>query len=251
MSTLKSNTIEPATGTNLSLGAAGDLIDVTSDALQLNTWKDSGGNTLFTSDGSGTLSSVNSALDIGGGPNLITTQTASGSSTIDFTTGIDSTYDKYMFVLINMSCSGNDASMGFQANAVGATGFNETITSTHFAALHTESNSSAYLAYNTSADQAQGTGYQILQWEQGGEGLASDMCISGILYLYAPSSTTYVKQFTSTFSSMNVSNGPTVPAALNSFCAGYINSALAMDEISFKYSAGNINAGTIKMYGCR
>ena len=60
MSTLKSNTIEPATGTNLSLGVAGDLIDVTSDTLQLNTWKDSGGNTLFVSDGSGNLSSVNS-----------------------------------------------------------------------------------------------------------------------------------------------------------------------------------------------
>ena len=248
MGKLRVHNIEAQTGTNVDLGAAGDVVTFASDSLQTNLYKDSGGNTLFQSDGVGTLSNVNSGLK-GAGPVLIQSQTASGSSTIDFTTGIDSTYDKYMFVLINMSCSGNDASMGFQANAVGATGFNETITSTHFAALHTESNSSAYLAYNTSADQAQGTGYQILQWEQGGEGLASDMCISGILYLYAPSSTTYVKQFTSTFSSMNVSNGPTVPAALNSFCAGYINSALAMDEISFKYSAGNIDAGTIKMYG--
>ena len=62
MSTLKSNVIEPATGTNLTLGAAGDTIDVPSDALQLNTWKDSGGNTLFVSDGSGNLSSVNLSL---------------------------------------------------------------------------------------------------------------------------------------------------------------------------------------------
>ena len=70
MSTLKSNVIEPATGTNLTLGASGDLIDVPADALQLNSWKDSGGNTLFTSDGSGNLSSINSALDIGGGPGV-------------------------------------------------------------------------------------------------------------------------------------------------------------------------------------
>ena len=55
MSTLKSNVIEPATGTTLTLGASGDLINVPSDALQLNTWKDSGGNTLFTSDGSGNV----------------------------------------------------------------------------------------------------------------------------------------------------------------------------------------------------
>ena len=58
MSTLKSNVIEPATGTNLTLGASGDLIDVTSDTLQLNTWKDSGGNTLFVSDGSGNFTNT-------------------------------------------------------------------------------------------------------------------------------------------------------------------------------------------------
>ena len=107
MSTLKSDVIEPATGTNLTLGASGDLIDVPSDALQLNTWKDSGGNTLFTSDGAGTLSSINSALDIGGGPTLISTATCSTSSSIEFTTGIDDTYDKYMFVFINIHPSSN------------------------------------------------------------------------------------------------------------------------------------------------
>jgi hypothetical protein len=248
MATLQTKAIQPSTGSNVNLGTSGDAVLLNSDSIQTNLYKDAGGNTLFQSDGAGTLSNVNSGM-IGAGPKLIQSQTASGTTTIDFTTGIDSTYDKYMFVLINMSCSGNDASMGFQANAVGASGFNETITSTHFAALHTESDSSAYLAYNTSADQAQGTGYQIMQWEQGGGASYPDMCISGILYLYAPSSTTYVKQFYSTFSSVNVSNGPTVPAALNSFCGGYINSALAMDEISFKYSAGNIDAGTIKLYG--
>ena len=102
MSTLKSNVIEPATGTNLSLGAAGDLIEVSNDALQLNTWKDSGGNTLFTSDGAGNVSSVNIAL-AAGGPNLISTQTVSGATTLDFTSGIDNTYDKYMFCLLYTS----------------------------------------------------------------------------------------------------------------------------------------------------
>ena len=99
MSTLKSNVIEPSTGTDLTLGASGDVIDVRSDALQLNTWKDAGGNTLFTSDGSGNLSSINSALDIAGGPALITTVTVSNSSSIVFTSGFDSTYDKYMLRL--------------------------------------------------------------------------------------------------------------------------------------------------------
>ena len=56
MSTLKAHNIEPATGTDVALGAAGDSITVSGDSLKLNTFKDAGGNTLFTSNGSGTLS---------------------------------------------------------------------------------------------------------------------------------------------------------------------------------------------------
>ena len=101
MSKIRSSVIEPATGTTLTLGASGDTVAVSSDAIKLNTLKDSGGNTLFTSNGSGTLSSVNSGLS-GAGPKLLQSQTADGSSTVSFTSGIDSTYDKYMFVFINI-----------------------------------------------------------------------------------------------------------------------------------------------------
>ena len=135
MSTLKSNVIEPATGTNLTLGASGDVIDVAGDALQLNTWKDSGGNTLFVSDGSGNLSSINSALDIGGGPNLITTQTASSSAAISFTSGIDSTYDKYMFVYTQINPATDNVQFTFQANATDSTGYNRPITSVSYTHL--------------------------------------------------------------------------------------------------------------------
>ena len=38
----------------------------------------------------------------GGALNLISTQTASSSSTIDFTSGIDSTYKEYIFKFINI-----------------------------------------------------------------------------------------------------------------------------------------------------
>ena len=79
MATLKSNLIEPATGTDLNIGAAGDILTLSSDSIQTNLYKDSGGNTIFQSDGAGTLSNVNSGLQ-GSGPNLITTQTASGVS---------------------------------------------------------------------------------------------------------------------------------------------------------------------------
>ena len=242
MSTLKSNVIEPATGTNLTLGASGDTIDVTSDTLQLNTWKDSGGNTLFTSDGSGNLSSINSALNIGGGPTLILSQTASGSSSISFTSDIDSTYDKYMFVCLNINPATDEAHFEFQVNASGQSGYNEVITSTAFRAQHNQNGSSGQVGYRTDMDQAQGTSFQRLV-DTAGNG--ADESSAGILYLFAPSSTTYVKHFYGRFSEYYYDD-----IMMDNFIAGYINVTAAITDIQFKFSSGNFD-GKIKMYGCR
>ena len=242
MSTLKSNVIEPATGTNLTLGASGDLIDVTSDTLQLNTWKDSGGNTLFTSDGSGNLSSINSALNIGGGPTLILSQTASGSSSISFTSDIDSTYDKYMFVFININPVTDGVTFDCNMSTDGGSNYNVTKTTTAFLARHTEAGSGS-LAYSEAEDIAQGTGYA----ERAVKGIGNDAdeSGSGILYLFAPSSTTYVKQFYSVMNCYSENVETT-----NDFYAGYCNTTSAVNAIRFLMGSGNFD-GKIKMYGCR
>ena len=101
MAKLRVHNIEPSTGTDVAFGTTGDTIAVSSDSLKQNVWKDSGGNTLFQSDGAVTLSNVNSAFP-GSGPKLILSQTADASSTISFTSGIDSTYDQYMLVFVNI-----------------------------------------------------------------------------------------------------------------------------------------------------
>ena len=62
MAKLRSLNIEPSTGTTLALGASGDSVLISSDSLKANTWQDLSANSLFVSDGSGTLSSVNSSL---------------------------------------------------------------------------------------------------------------------------------------------------------------------------------------------
>ena len=114
MGTLKSNVIEPATGTNLTLGASGDAIDVVGDALQLNTWKDSGGNTLFTSDGSGTLSSVNAGF--GSAWTLLSTGNASDSASLDFT--LSGSYTEYYFQIIKILNIFWVVVTGFQKNCL-------------------------------------------------------------------------------------------------------------------------------------
>ena len=242
MSTLKATTIEPATGTNVTLGTTGDTVALPGNTLALDTWKDSGGNTLFTSNGSGTVSSVNSAF-AGAGPVLIQSQTASNSANISFTSGIDSTYDKYMFVFINVNPASDGTNFTFQVSTDGGSSYGMNITSTNFVATHGEDGSNGRIEYVTAGDLAESTSYQPLGLYVGS---ASDECISGVLYLFAPSSTTYVKQFYGTFNNYTSSI-----YTRNAYVAGYVNSTSDVDAIDFKMASGNVTAGTIKLYGVK
>lgn len=242
MSTLKATTIEPATGTNVTLGTTGDTVALPGNTLALDTWKDSGGNTLFTSNGSGVVSSVNSALT-GAGPVLIQSQTASSSSSISFTSGLDATYDKYMFVFVNVHAASNGERLQFQVSTDGGSSYGVTITSTYFDAYHKEDDSAAALVYQPANDLANSTSYQDLNR---GMGTNNDDSHSGILHLFAPSNTTYVKQFYGTCN--HVEHGAT---SMNGFVAGYVNSTSAVNAINFKCSSGNIDAGIFKLYGVK
>ena len=188
MGKLRVHNIEAQTGTNVDLGAAGDVVTFASDSIQTNLYKDSGANTIFQSDGAGTLSNVNSSLT-GAGPKLILSQPASSDTSISFTTGIDSTYDHYMFLFVNMNQASNAVTFRFQGNASGQSGFNELMTTTVFTASHYESGASGQVVYSASADQGNDTNYQRLSDNVGNGG---DESVSGEFHLFSPSSTTYV-----------------------------------------------------------
>ena len=177
-----------------------------------------------------------------GAMTLISTNTiSSGVSSSSFTSGIDSTYDTYIFKYINM----HPASDGvrFQVNfRDGDSAFDATKTSTHFYTFHDEADSTTNLRYDTSHDLAQGTGYQDLNTS--GVGNGNDESISGTLYLFSPSSTTFVKHFMDT-NNMYFSANYTI----NSRTAGYCNVTAAIDGVDFKFDTGNIDSGVIKMYG--
>ena len=173
-------------------------------------------------------------------PTLISTHTASGSSSVDITSGIDSTYDEYMFVFTDINPATDTAGFQFQVNADGQTGFNETITSTYFYAIHDEADTNPGLSYEASLDLAQGTSYQPLASYLGN---GADESLAGILHLFNPASTTYVKHFYSTRNYHTAHN-----YTVNGFTAGYINTTSAIDEISFKMSSGNFD-GVIQMHG--
>ena len=189
------------------------------------------------------ISAITSAGQLAQGKmTLLQTQTASSSSSIDFTSNIDSTYPIYIFKLINIHPSVDNHIFEFQGNASGGSGFNETITSTVFRAYHTEGDSTS-LEYVTSEDLAQGTDYQHLA---NGLGNANDESLSGELTLFNPSSTTFVKHFLCVMNSSAVT-----PATYNDFVGGYFNTTTAITRFQFKMSTGNIDAGTIKLYGIK
>ena len=172
---------------------------------------------------------------------FLSKQTASSSSTISFTSGINSTYKEYLFTFNNLHPASDGVYLQFQGNAAGGSGYNETITSSYFIAYHFEDGSAAALSYSAGGDLAQGTGFQRLSQNVGND---ADQCVSGYLHLFDPSNTTFVKNFIGRTATIADDNGP-----VDSYTGGYFNITSAIDEIQFKMSSGNIDAGDICLYG--
>ena len=240
-STLKTNAIEPeGATTNLVIGESGQNTVISNNDLRANVLQDAGGNALFTSDGSGNLSGVNSGF--GSSMVLISSQTASGASSVSFTSGIDSTYGQYIFKFYNVNPATDQDQLHFNGSIDAGSNYNVTKTSTAFAANHDEDDDPAAMAYETSLDVAQGTGYQGITSAMAN---SADMCGNGVIHLFNPASTTYVKHYI-TESSDNAFN-----RIMHSFRQGYFNTTSAINAISFKTASGGNFDGIFKMWGVK
>ena len=180
------------------------------------------------------------------GLTLIKALTASSSSSLDFVDGtsdvvFDNTYNEYQFQFVNMHPQTNQVDFTVQFNASGGDGFDEVIQSTTFQSQHGEGDGGATVGYYAAYDQAQGTAYQALNYETGSD---ADQSVSGMLTLYDPSNTTFAKHFQARTQTAQGDD-----FSVDWHTAGYINTTSAIDEISFKFDSGNIDAGTIYMYG--
>ena len=184
-----------------------------------------------------------------GAMTLIKSQTASSSATIDFVHGtsdvvLDSTYPIYLFTFINMHPATNNVDFQFNGSDDDSShSYDVTKTTSFFRAHHPEDDSSATLAYSTGNDLAQGTGFQNLNDNVGN---GNDECVSGELWLFNPSSDTYVKHFISRCNSYDYND-----ASLDFYMSGYFNKTADITAIQFKMSSGNTDAGTIKLYGIK
>ena len=173
----------------------------------------------------------------------ISTATASASASIEFTSGIDSTYKEYVFYIYDIHPSNNSVHFEFNGSTDGGSNYNVTKTSSFFDAYHYENDTATGLNYNGNYDLAQSTNYQRFNADDF-LGDDADQSLVATLRLFNPSSTTYVKHFIGTgqFSSDQ-------QISINTYFAGYFNTTSAINSLAFRMSSGNIDAGQILLFG--
>ena len=171
----------------------------------------------------------------------IATQTASSSASLSFTSGIDSTYKEYIFYFVNIHPATDTANFTFQTSTNTGSSYGVTATTTFFAAIHTEDDSSASVAYYSSLDSAQSTSFIDLGGDTNND---NDGSLSGTMHLFNPSDTTFVKHFIARSSVYNHN-----PMSVDAFVSGYFNTTSAIDAVQFKFDSGNIDSGQILLFG--
>jgi len=195
------------------------------------------------------ISAITDIADsIKGAMTLIKEITASSDDTIEFVDGasdvvLDSTYPIYIFKFINCHPSADNSAFQVNFSVDGGSNYNVTKTTSYFFALHKEDGSNSNFAYSAGADLAQGTGNQQIAQNIGAD---NDQSMSGHLTLFNPSSTTFIKHFIATTQLAELNEN-----TVNVFSAGYGNTTSAIDAVKFQMDSGNIDAGTIKLYGIK
>ena len=179
----------------------------------------------------------------------IKTLTASSSSTLSFVNGssdvvLDSTYPIYLFKFINIHPASDGEDFQFNMSIDSGSNYNVTKTTTWFYGYNSYSiDGLNAVEYNGSFDLAQSTSDQVLTNNIGAD---NDQSASGSLFIYNPSSTTFVKHFMANINTYHGAN-----QAVNSFAAGYGNTTSAINAFIFRMNSGNIDSGTIKLYGIK
>ena len=173
-------------------------------------------------------------------PTLINTYTSTNVASVSITSGIDSTYDEYMFVMTDVNPATDGAHFQFQVSTDGGSSYGVTKTTAYFDATHNEGDSVAQMGYQAASDLAQSTSAQRLFASIGN---GSDECMAGILHLFSPSNTTYVKHFYARTTAYQSSDRST-----DTLIAGYVNTTSAVDAIQFAMHSGNLDS-VIQLYG--
>ena len=177
----------------------------------------------------------------------ITVSGASNATLVHGTNSVvfDSTYPIYILKYINVfSSTGQNIAMNFTTDG---SNFNATMTTTAFVNEHSENDSDvARTDYSESYDQGNSTDQIVFNVNKGGLENASDASASDQMYIFNPSSTTFVKHFISRANSLSE-----YPGSTDNFVSGYVNSTSAVTGIRFHVVSSGTLSGTFLLYGLK
>ena len=242
MGLLTVDTIEPQSGTALTVGESGQNTVLAGNDLRANVVQDAGGNAIFTSNGSGTLSGVNSGF--GSAWALLRTETPSSAAAVDFgSTYITSTYDHYMVRYYYVRPATDNVYLSVNFSGDGGSSWMQK-TTTLFQAMHDDSNTTTQLDNETGRELHQGT---AAQWLNTGVGNATTENCVGELHLFIPTSTTFEQTFFSVGQERTYANYSRI-----SYVSGTMQGiGTAINLVRFAFSSGNIAAGKFKLFGIK
>lgn len=224
-----------ATGANGATGSISDLSGVpagtitTSDKIIFDDVDDSNNTKSST---------VSDLLALGGGDLvLLATATASASSSIDFTSNIDSTYAAYVFFIDDIIPANNNVQLSIRTSADGGSTFDSGASDYSYCSGGATSASGTFIGTTSTGSNFIKIGQTL--------GTDANEQANAVVILHRPSSTKYT-MITHQISSVD-QNG----VFMSLFGGGMRLSAAAVDAIQFLMESGNIESGTIRMYGVK
>tara|TARA_Y100000310_G_scaffold315035_1_gene365130 strand:- start:411 stop:1016 length:606 start_codon:yes stop_codon:yes gene_type:complete len=174
---------------------------------------------------------------------LLSTQTATGDSSLSFTSNIDSTYGEYIFRFYNCNPETPQTFKWQVDDDAGNNGYNDfNLVTTYWESYFGEAGTGGVLGYIVGQDTL-GTTYDAVSTY--GVGSDADQSCAGEFHLFNPSSTTYAKHYHARAHSSYFNE-----YAIQSFSSGYINTTTAINAVDFKFTSGNFD-GVIKMWGVK
>lgn len=174
---------------------------------------------------------------ITGIPTLISTATPSNTSEVAIISGIDSTYNSYLFVFTDLYMHQDGDKFTFQSGA----SYNNSTTTAPINCYNYESGGTRALDFYGSGVASSETGF--VELTRGFDNSASS-AMGGYMYLYNPANTSFLKVISwNMVNQLNTADGSTQQVG-----AGNINVTAAVTQIKFKAQANNMT-GTIQLYG--
>jgi len=175
---------------------------------------------------------------------LLSSQTADSDTTIEFASGITSTYGEYIFRFYNVNPATDAVNLYFYGSTDGGSSYGVTKTTTFgpYANVDAADDNNTNFGYHSGKDVAQATGAHFLSYQTGN---GADEHVAGELHLFNPASTTYVKHFyAKTVEYLNIDY------AGENNTAGYFNTTSAINAVKFAMSSGNMD-GKFKLWGVK